>query len=263
MRDKKEFLLQSIIKAYIEHLEPIGSTQLKALYDISYSSATIRGYFKKLGDEGYLLKEHISSGRTPSINALKEYWIKNIKLKLGSINLNNLESSAKEIGVSVFLKKEKNDILINILNVENKYMILEFTTFSCSLRFSNALYRFLKDMLGLEIKDVIRISKEVGANELHEAVTRFLRNTDYQIFNYKVFLKLALKYNFDEYLINRFLKGNILEDLDEKIYFDKLVPLQCMGISHNCKINNNNVKMLVIGELSKNYEYFYKKITIF
>ena len=51
MIDKKEFLLQSIIKAYIEHLEPIGSTQLKSMYDITYSPATIRGYFKKLGDE--------------------------------------------------------------------------------------------------------------------------------------------------------------------------------------------------------------------
>ena len=61
MIDKKEFLLQSIIKAYIEHLEPIGSTQLKSMYDITYSPATIRGYFKKLGDEGYLAQEHISS----------------------------------------------------------------------------------------------------------------------------------------------------------------------------------------------------------
>jgi heat-inducible transcriptional repressor len=51
MIDKKEFLLQSIIKAYIEHLEPIGSTQLKSMYDLEYSAATIRGYFKKLGSQ--------------------------------------------------------------------------------------------------------------------------------------------------------------------------------------------------------------------
>ena len=51
MIDKKEFLLQSIIKAYIEHLEPIGSKELKSMYELDYSPATIRGYFKKLGDE--------------------------------------------------------------------------------------------------------------------------------------------------------------------------------------------------------------------
>ena len=72
MIDKKEFLLQSIIKAYIEHLEPIGSKELKSMYDLDYSTATIRGYFKKLGDEGFLAQEHISSGRTPTNEALKQ-----------------------------------------------------------------------------------------------------------------------------------------------------------------------------------------------
>ena len=66
MMDKKEFLLQSIIKAYIEHLEPIGSTQLNLCMILLTSPATIRGYFKKLGEEGYLAQEHISSGRTPT-----------------------------------------------------------------------------------------------------------------------------------------------------------------------------------------------------
>ena len=29
---------------------------------------------KKLGEEGYLAQEHISSGRTPTTEALKQYW---------------------------------------------------------------------------------------------------------------------------------------------------------------------------------------------
>ena len=85
MIDKKEFLLQSIIKAYIEHLEPIGSTQLKSMYDITYSPATIRGYFKKLGEEGFLAQEHISSGRTPTTEALKQYWKTKLDFKLSRI----------------------------------------------------------------------------------------------------------------------------------------------------------------------------------
>ena len=56
MIDKKRVLLQSIIKAYIEHLEPIGSTQLKSMYDITYSPATIRGYFKSWEKKVILLK---------------------------------------------------------------------------------------------------------------------------------------------------------------------------------------------------------------
>ena len=263
MIDKKEFLLQYIIKAYIEHLEPIGSTQLKSMYDITYSPATIRGYFKKLGEEGYLAQEHISSGRTPTTEALKQYWQSKLNLKLKGLNLRALEYFASEIGLSVFIKKEKSDVLKNILNVEKRYMILEFSSFAISVKYSDALYRFLNDMIGLDLKDITRISKDVGAYEVYESINQTLQNSDFQIFNYKEFLNLALNYDFDEYTINSFLKGQILDDLKEGLYFDKLLPSNYIGICNYCKINNEDVKMLVIGELPKDYEYFYEKITTF
>ena len=263
MIDKKEFLLQSIIKAYIEHLEPIGSTQLKSMYDITYSPATIRGYFKKLGEEGYLAQEHISSGRTPTTEALKQYWQSKLNLKLKGVNLRALEYFASEIGLSVFIKKEKSDVLKNILNVEKRYMILEFSSFAISVKYSDALYRFLNDMIGLDLKDITRISKDVGAYEVYESINQTLQNSDFQIFNYKEFLNLALNYDFDEYTINSFLKGQILDELKEGLYFDKFLPSNYIGICNYCKINNEDVKMLVIGELPKDYEYFYEKITTF
>src|SRR5210317_2265503 len=136
MIDKKEFLLHSIIKAYIKNLEPIGSSQLKSMYDISYSPATIRGYFKKLGDEGYLAQEHISSGRTPTIDALKEYWAKRLNLKLDNVNKEALEYFAKEIGVSVFIKKERNDVLEAIENIKDKNMLLIFSDIVITVKYS-------------------------------------------------------------------------------------------------------------------------------
>ena len=142
-------------------------------------------------------------------------------------------------------------------------MILEFTSFGVSVKYSDALFRFLKDMIGLQLKDIIKISKDVGASELYESINLTLQNSDFQIFNYKEFLNLALNYNLDEFTINRFLKGHILDDLKEGIYFEELLPSEYIGICHNCMINNEDVKMLVIGELPKNYEYFYEKITTF
>ena len=263
MIDKKEFLLQSIIKAYIEHLEPIGSTQLKSMYDITYSPATIRGYFKKLGEEGYLAQEHISSGRTPTTEALKQYWQTKLNFKLKGINLRALEYYASNIGLCVFIKKEKSDVLKDIINVENKYMILEFSSFAISVKYSDALYRFLNDMIGLDLKDITKVSKDVGAYEVYESIHQTLQNSDFQIFNYKEFLSLALNYDLDEYTINSFLKGQILDELKEGLYFDKLLPPNYIGICNYCKINNEDVKMLVIGELPKDYEYFCEKITTF
>ena len=261
MIDKKEFLLQSIIKAYIEHCEPIGSTQLKSMYDITYSPATIRGYFKKLGEEGFLAQEHISSGRTPTTEALKQYWTSKLNFTLNSVDEQAVNYLAHEIGLSVFIQEQKFDILQNILNVENKYMILEFTTFAVTIKFSDALFRFLNDMVSLELSHIVNISKQVGALEVYESVSQYVQNKNFHIYNTKEFFHLALKYNLDENKIKRFLSGEIFDSLDSGLYFDTIVPHGYIASCHNCKINNIESKMLVIGELSKDYEYFYNKIS--
>jgi heat-inducible transcriptional repressor len=262
MIDKKEFLLHSIIKAYIEHLEPIGSSQLKSMYDITYSPATIRGYFKKLGEEGFLAQEHISSGRTPTTEALKQYWSNKLNFKLNFVNEKVISYLSNEIGLSVFIQEQKSDVLKEILNVENRYMILEFSSFAVTVKYSDALYRFLNDMIGLELFHIVNISKQVGAFEIYEKVNQHLRNKDFHIYNTKEFFSLALSYNFDEERINAFLKGRILDSIEEGLYFDTIIPEGYIAICHKCKIGEIDTKMLVVGELSKDYEYFYNKINM-
>ena len=262
MINKKEFLLQSIIKAYIEHCEPIGSSQLKSMYDITYSPATIRGYFKKLGDEGYLAQEHVSSGRTPTTEALKEYWSNKLNFKLSFVDENAIEYFSKEVGLSVFIQEQKSDILKNILNVEDRYMILEFSSFAITIKFTDALYRFLSDMIGLELAHIVNISQQVGAIEIYEQVNQYLENKNFHIYNTKEFFALALRYDFDEQSINSFLKGKILDSCEEGLYFGNIVPEGYIAICHNCKIADKDVRMLVVGELSKDYEYFYNKISM-
>ncbi|MCP4970861.1 MAG: heat-shock protein [Arcobacter sp.] len=262
MVDKKEFLLRSIIKAYIEHCEPIGSSQLKSMYDIRYSPATIRGYFKKLGEEGFLAQEHVSSGRTPTNEALKQYWSNKLNFKLNFVDEKAIAYLSNEIGVSVFIQEQKSDTLKDILNVEDRYMILEFTTFAITIKFTDALYRFLKDMIGLELIHIVNISKQVGAFEVHEQVSQHLQNKDFHIYNTKEFFALALRYDFDEKSINSFLKGQVLDSIDEGLYFDNIVPEGYIAICNKCKLGNKETKMLVVGELSKDYEYFYSKISM-
>ncbi len=260
--DKKEFLLHSIIKAYIEHLEPIGSSQLKSMYDISYSPATIRGYFKKLGDEGFLAQEHVSSGRTPTTEALKMYWRNKLNFRLRFVDERAIAYLSNDLGMSVFIQDQKSDILKNILNVENRYMILEFTSFAITIKYSDALYRFLSDMVSLELVHIVNIAKQVGAMEIYEQVSQYLQNKNFHIYNTKEFFSLALKYNFDEKSINSFLKGVVLDSIEEGLYFDGIVPEGYIGICHKCRIDNQDIKMLVVGELSKDYEYFYNKISM-
>ncbi len=260
MIDKKEFLLQSIIRAYIEHLEPIGSSQLKSMYDISFSPATIRGYFKKLGEDGYLAQEHVSSGRIPTFEALKEYWAKRLQFELPNVNYNLLEKRARQIEATVFIKQNDTNRLENILNIDNRYMILEFSNFSITIKFSAPLFKFLEDMRGLEIENIIDVSRQVGAYELYTELTNKISNSAYEVINMKSFLRLAVDYDMQEENIQAFLNGQILEKLPSGIYFEQLLPDGFIGICHDTTINNVDVKMFVVGQLSKDYEYFYKGI---
>jgi len=262
MIDKKEFLLQSIIKAYIEHLEPIASSQLKSMYDISYSPATIRGYFKKLGDEGFLAQEHISSGRIPTIEALKQYWTNKLNFKLSLVDLKVIEALSSKMGITALVKYSTNDKLLNIINVENKYMILEFDTFPITVKFSSALFRFLQDMIGLEINHILKISKEVGAYEIYQELSRYIQNKDFEVNNSRDFMRMALEYNMDEISINKFLGTTIIDNCEEGIYFEQILPSGYIAICHNCNIKGREAKLLVIGELSKDYEYFYNQISM-
>jgi len=266
MIDKKEFLLDSIIRAYIEHLEPIGSGQLKSMYDIAYSPATIRGYFKKLGDEGYLAQEHASSGRTPTTEALKEYWINRLNIRLDIVHYNRINVLAKQIGLTVFLKEQQQEILHRVLNIENLYLLLEFNSFSITIKYNSALDKFLNDMCELEAYSVLEIAKQVGAVELYVELDKYLFNRDFEIINIKEFLKLCVDYDLDEQDINKFLNGNIMDRIKPDLYFhgsdglNQILPHGYLGIVHDVIIKNKKFKMLVIGELSKDYEYFYKGI---
>ena len=279
MISKKEFLLDSIIRAYIEHLEPIGSGQLKTMYDISYSPATIRGYFKKLGDEGYLAKEHASSGRTPTIEALKEYWSSRLRFSLPHINHKLLVDLANDMGLTVFVKEQTTDTLHRVLNVENVYMILEFykthhlnntenefalttsdDSYAVTIRYNAAFYKFLTDMIGRTFDDIIDISKQIGANHLNMELSKYVQNNIFNIINSKQFLKMAVMYDLQEKDINMFLQGDIMLKLEEGIYLDSLLPQDQIAICHDTKIDGKDVKILVVGELSKDYEYFYNNI---
>jgi heat-inducible transcriptional repressor len=260
MIDKKEFLLHSIIKAYIESKEPIGSNQLKSMYDISYSPATIRGYFKKLGDEGYLAQEHVSSGRTPTIEALKEYWMEKLNFELPSVNYNKLKRLAQNLNLCVFILNTNENKLQRVINIEETYMILEFNSFYVTVNYSDPLYRFLNDMVGVNVEDMLSVTKQVGATALYEELKRYVEKHDFGIINLKTFMRFSVHYDVDEDLINAFMNGSIMYGLKEEVYFENLLPSGFMGICHDTKIEDQDVKLLVLGELNKDYEYFYKGI---
>lgn len=70
-REKK--VLFGVIHIYINTAKPVGSNSLKEQEFEDLSSATIRNYFAKLEEEGYLTQQHTSGGRIPTEKAFRLY----------------------------------------------------------------------------------------------------------------------------------------------------------------------------------------------
>jgi len=70
-KNRKEIILEVLVKEYLQTGEPVASDVLGEKYELGISSATIRNCFVILTEKGYLHKPYISSGRVPTDKAWK------------------------------------------------------------------------------------------------------------------------------------------------------------------------------------------------
>jgi heat-inducible transcriptional repressor len=66
MEPRKRAILKAVVHEFTESAIPVGSHALVSRYFLNLSSATIRNELSNLGDLGYLIQPHTSSGRIPS-----------------------------------------------------------------------------------------------------------------------------------------------------------------------------------------------------
>lgn len=71
--ERKQKILEAIIKNYMENGEPVGSRTVSKYTDLNLSSATIRNEMADLEEMGYILQPHTSAGRIPSDKAYRLY----------------------------------------------------------------------------------------------------------------------------------------------------------------------------------------------
>ncbi len=75
--ERKEKILNAIIKNYLETGEPVGSRTISKYTDLNLSSATIRNEMSDLEEMGYIYQPHTSSGRIPS-DAGYRFYVDNL-----------------------------------------------------------------------------------------------------------------------------------------------------------------------------------------
>ncbi len=105
--DREQAVLLGLIELYLKMGKPIGSSTLQDSGFESLSSATIRNYFSKMEESGYLKQQHTSGGRIPTEKAFRLYA--DIYKAQGHV-----EEGQEEM-LSVALKREDREVatLIN------------------------------------------------------------------------------------------------------------------------------------------------------
>lgn len=71
--ERKQKILQAIIRNYLETGEPVGSRTISKYTDLNLSSATIRNEMADLEELGYIIQPHTSAGRIPSDKGYRLY----------------------------------------------------------------------------------------------------------------------------------------------------------------------------------------------
>jgi heat-inducible transcriptional repressor len=137
-KDQREkLILFGLIDLYLQSGKPIGSNTLRENGFEALSSATIRNYFVKLEEEGYLKQAHSSGGRVPTVLAYKIYAEEHLdKPRI---------SQEEKKTIETLLKKETREVATYLLQATEK--ISEIT--HCAAFLSSP--RFDQDFI-LEIK---------------------------------------------------------------------------------------------------------------
>ncbi|WP_434062268.1 heat-inducible transcription repressor HrcA [Candidatus Phytoplasma solani] len=73
LSDRKKLILKAVVENYSQKGQPVGSKSLIHLPEFQFCSATIRYDMVKLEKEGFLKKNHTSSGRIPSFKGYTYY----------------------------------------------------------------------------------------------------------------------------------------------------------------------------------------------
>jgi heat-inducible transcriptional repressor len=257
MIDKRSLILDSIIKEYLKNPEPIGSEQLKVTLDIKISSATIRNYLKKLVDEGELAQQHISSGRVPTEVALTNYWANRLN-HLDTIffyDLATMQARAKEIDIFFIAKIQDSNKLVKISKCES-FLIMVFEQSEVLIEYSPRLEKFLESLISYTIEDIKKIVLKVGLKKLATRIDN-AQAERLHFANSKAMMSLATSSLATEEYVMSTINGSNFDLISDGVYFDELVPTGYMAIKSDVFIEGKEAKLFCVGELSKNFDYFF------
>ncbi|WP_459819831.1 HrcA family transcriptional regulator [Campylobacter concisus] len=252
--NKRDLILNSIIEAYLQDNMPIGSNELGSRMSAAIPASTIRVYFKKLSDEGEITKLHISGGRIPTIAAMRRYWSEIFAISDINLEINDAEELKKlcdEFELYCMIFGTIDNELLEILNLNNRYMILNFGEDEIVIKFDARTYKFLSNLVGVGLNKLELICSQVGLSELKSKIRELKRTKIYfqenEILAFDMFKDRRFKMVFDP---------SFSLQMDEKLTFSPMFDENFMGLKFSTNYLGNEAQMICAGSIYTDYVKF-------
>jgi len=245
---KKELILNHLIDLYLKENLPISSGELKKKCELPFSPSTIRNYFQKLDGEGLILKVHISSGSIPSKEAIQQYWYENFHFENMSLNQYSLIEIAKKYNVFISFRKKEDLILEEILNIQNRFIILDFYKYEIILKFESELFQLFKEFINYSFEDIKKMLKML---QLKSVLKKFA------ITNYENYNKEFLYNNYEKFVIDKLITDEIFQQFEKGLSFND----NFLAYNIDAKINEKEGEFIMIGSLYNKYLSLFKEIS--
>jgi heat-inducible transcriptional repressor len=178
MNHKVELVLNGLIKLYIKKSIPLSSTKLKEYANLPYSASSIRSYLKSLEEKELICKEHISSGSYPSVKAMKQFWLRHLKNTQIDVDTDFKEMS-EEFDVFIMIEMFENQVLMEVYNLNNKFIVLEFEKDELVIKYDDNLFILFSSLKGIYLDELKKYLLHLNLNKLVEKIKSLYKKVSF------------------------------------------------------------------------------------
>jgi heat-inducible transcriptional repressor len=174
--ERQKFILDKIIKEYIDSARPVSSKLLEKKYHFGIKPAMIRIEMQKLTDQGFLFQPHISAGRVPTDKGYRFFVDRLLESKV---------SEFEEIfKIEEIFRETKKDIL-RLASQLTRFLAEESSSFT-------TLHLLERDLFWKEGWAEILREPEFEEKDLLFDFAEFLENFEKNVRNLKINSKIKI-----------------------------------------------------------------------
>jgi len=255
-KSKRDLILNSIIKAYLEENLPIGSMELGSRMPGDIPASTIRVYFKKLSQEGALTQLHVSGGRVPTPATMQRYWKERLEFSKPIILGRKLKFVVRSSNVYCLVNRAQTLKLEEILSVDERYLVLVLGSEALVLSYSEPVARFLPNLIGASVSELENIGAQVGLHELSEKASR-LKDAKVLLKEGEMCVYEMAKASGNPKMVRLFLDPRFPDSLTDGLHFEEILSQGYMAIKQPVRYQGEDAELFCIGGLYTDFERFF------